>query len=666
MFLTLTALITILWSVTCTAAEKSNNWLVYWYICGSNLERDFHYATKDIAEMQHVKLPPNVKILINAGGLPPNNNGLKKWHHPTLKEGGDGIYLYSSNRLEKLVDKNANMGNPATLANFIKFGEENIRFGKDNSEADHKVFVFWNHGGLNGVCYDDNFKGDCLTYDEINSAFSSVYGTSPENPPFELIGFKACLTSSYELANSISPFSQYMVGAEPSIYDLPFKEWIDALAKDTSMTGAQIGKVFIDSAMKNYSSDMRLTHMFSVIDLSKMPELSAAYENYFDTAVKLADESEGFKGAFARAASSRNIDKYSDLYIDLGLLAKNTKSIMPKESDKLLKAVDNAVVYKKRGSYLKSKGISTYYPLISSGHNHIPEIEFQEFLSQNSSSQSQKNLYRKLRSLDISSLQGISVELNSDGHAVIELDEEQLENISMAMSFVVPVTENGNTDFGLEGEGAVVLTSVDDLKTDWNKGTVTETFRAVQPVFDGHAITMFATTQGRGHNFYDVPVLLDGSMITLQVRYDISDKKYSIIGINSNVENGMVRGQNLNLDNFEGKIITPLFLAVVPEDTPNASETEIQIQSVNRKTRKAEIHKAVREFSDPITGKKIYLAIKTGEPFVYTRDSKITDKKISNGMYAYFFQFISPNGKAVVSAPFGIEIQHGKVTRILD
>lgn len=73
---------------------QSNNILIYWYICGSNLETDLHYATKDIAEMQHVKLPPNIKVLICAGGT-------NQWHHPTLKSGGDGIYLYSSNRLEK-------------------------------------------------------------------------------------------------------------------------------------------------------------------------------------------------------------------------------------------------------------------------------------------------------------------------------------------------------------------------------------------------------------------------------------------------------------------------------------------------------------------------------------------------------------------------------------
>ena len=78
MFLTLTALMTILWSVTCTAAEKSNNWLVYWYICGSNLERDYHSATLKISDIEQVKLPPNVKVLIYASGLKSPESDIKE------------------------------------------------------------------------------------------------------------------------------------------------------------------------------------------------------------------------------------------------------------------------------------------------------------------------------------------------------------------------------------------------------------------------------------------------------------------------------------------------------------------------------------------------------------------------------------------------------------
>ena len=49
------------------------------------------------------------------------------------------------------------------------------------------------------------------------------------------------------------------------------------------------------------------------------------------------------------AAENRNVDKYSNVYTDLGLLAKNTKDIMPVASDRLLNAIGNAVVYNNVG-----------------------------------------------------------------------------------------------------------------------------------------------------------------------------------------------------------------------------------------------------------------------------------------------------------------------------
>lgn len=349
-----------------TRHTKDDTWLVYWYICGAdNLEGGGHLATKDIAEIQRVKLPPNVKVLIAAGST-------QSWHHPTIKAEGHGIYLYSRNRLEKQIDWNVNpntpdtsMGNPDTLASFLKYGE-------DNFPADHKIIIFWDHGGLSGICYDDNreFRDengnkDCLTYDELQSAFTAVYGSSPEEVPFELIGFKACLTGSYELANSLANFSHYMLGSEPSVRDWNSNDWIATLSNDPSINGAQLGKVICDNALKSYDDEFKRIHTFSLIDLTKMHELSEAYEAYFDEALKRSEEETGFSAAFARAAESRNADKYSNIYTDLGLLAKNTKSIMPATSNKLLKAIDKAVVYNKRGDYLKSKGISTYYPYIS-------------------------------------------------------------------------------------------------------------------------------------------------------------------------------------------------------------------------------------------------------------------------------------------------------------
>lgn len=646
-------------------AAQSNNWLIYWYVCGSNLESGGNLATKDIAEMQHVKLPPNVKILIYASGLPlvqtEENSPPEEqpYHHPAIKVGGDGIYLYSSSRLEKVADFNENMGDPATLVEFLQFGEENYK-------PDRRIMYFWNHGGLGGVCYDDRFNptdstanlynADGLSYDELTQAFASVYGNSLENKPFELMFFNACLTGSYELANSISNFSHYMLGAEPSIYDTPTREWINALAKNPSMTGAQIGKVICDSAMKNFSDDKELTHIFSVTDLDKMPQLRKAYEAYFDEAINRSDE-EGFLGAFARAAEARNVDKYSDFYIDLGLLAKNTKSIMPKTSADLITAIDNAVVYSKRGEYLKSKGISTYYPFISKeGSNPEQAISttnagFKLIGGQNSSYQSQKVLYNKLLNMkDMSALQGnVPIELNAENHFVATLTPEQMGKISSVYSVLVPVKENYTSELGFDLGGAL-LTSTDNFKVDWNKGTVTENFRAVEPMFDGHRIILHPLVSGRGNTLYKVPIVYNNVFRRdLIVSYDTSKNTYSIIGFGSMVENGVVRAFGGKPE--PGEIITPLYLVLSDDPSPEFVGVEGAEYAAS----------IIGEFTNPQTGQTVYWKWTQGTPFVYTKDATITNRAITKGNYVYLIAFGSPGGYSANSLPGAISINNGKI-----
>ena len=606
---------------------KDDTWLIYMYICGTDLEEKSYVSTKNIGEMQHIELPPNVKVLLYASGA-------KTWHHPKIKDGGDGFYLYSSNRLEKVADFDRNIGDPKTLASFLKYGAENF-------EADHKVLIFRDHGGVSGICYDSRYDNDYLSYDELNSAFASVYGNSSEEPPFELIGFGACVSASYELANSVADFSRYMIGSECSEFGWYFTPWIAALSKDTSMSGAELGKAICDSAMKSYDEVDRRTHTFSVIDLTKMPELREAYESYFDEALTRSNEETGFVGAFARAAESRTADRYSNWYTDLGLLANNTKSIMPETSNKLLKAIDKAVVYNKRGAYLKSRGISTYYPYISpeetsetpgnSGANYFNLIS-----KQNSNYAAQKELYGKLLSLDISELTSkgvIPIEINSNDHLIAKLTPEQMKNISSIKCILFPLDEDGQFKLG-----GAILFSADDLKINWKKGTITENFRGVQPMFDGQRIFMYPSASGRGHTFYTVPILYDGVERELIVRYNTSSKKYEITGFGSIIENGMMRIGGLPA---YGHIITPLYMEISDDATNEIiGLTQQNGKLVNLQSRIATV---------PGENKNLFLKYKLGEPFVFTRDSTITNKKLTGA--CTFTPSFSPRPTATKLTP---------------
>ena len=187
---------------------------------------------------------------------------------------------------------------------------------------------------------------------------------------------------------------------------------------------------------------------------------------------------------------------------------------------------------------------------------------------------------------------------------------------------------------------------------------------------------MELTYEGRGYKFYNVPVILKRTLLespagfaSLQVRYDISKKEYKILGIGNEVENGRAN-QNVYSELRNGDIITPLFLTVgTPEDSQNL-QSEVLFKysyiKTDPKTQKTEVVDAfipnrIKKFS--VGDKSVLFKANPRESFVYSQNSKIIEKKISNGDYMGVFQFIAPNGSVTNSLPFTISIRHGEIDR---
>ncbi len=181
--------------------NASDTWVIYWYLCGTDLETQYGAASADLQELQRVRLPSNVSVVIQTGGA-------NQWHTDGIPSRGTGRFVYDADGLHSLGSApDANMGSGNGLADFL-------RFGKDNFDADHKVFVFWDHGGgsVGGLCLDERYQS-MMSLDEMRGAFSSVYGANPDDPPFELIGFDACLMATVDTLGSIHGFSRYMVAS---------------------------------------------------------------------------------------------------------------------------------------------------------------------------------------------------------------------------------------------------------------------------------------------------------------------------------------------------------------------------------------------------------------------------------------------------------------------
>ena len=167
------------------AEGDDGTWAIYWYLCGSDLESQNGFATTDLEEMMQVTLPENVTVVIQAGGA-------SEWQNDTISADKMTRLTYTGNSLETVDELDLdNMGDKDTLADFLSFCNENY-------PADHKMVLFWDHGGgsTSGAALDENYDGDSLKLTELRKAFTATCDPSETEPPYDIIGFDTCLMAT--------------------------------------------------------------------------------------------------------------------------------------------------------------------------------------------------------------------------------------------------------------------------------------------------------------------------------------------------------------------------------------------------------------------------------------------------------------------------------------
>ena len=340
---------------------QGESWAIYWYLCGSDLESEYQAATSDLMEMEQVALPENVTVVIETGGS-------HEWSHPAVEAGQLGRYVYTGDTLE-MVDAlpNANMGAPETLEDFLGFCTENY-------PADRTMLVFWNHGGgsLSGVAFDETFDNDSLSLPEIYSAVASACTLSREDPPFDVVGFDACLMATVDTAYMLEDCARYLVASEETEPGCGwnYSQWLYALGCDPAMNGAELGRVICDSYTVGCEEiDQAGDITLSVVDLQKLQPLLEAYEALGREALAKAAADGRFFAQLGRGAGRAenyggNTDDqgYTDM-VDLGDFVRNNQDLFGDNAQTLLQALENCVLYQVNGPYRDgATGLSCYYP----------------------------------------------------------------------------------------------------------------------------------------------------------------------------------------------------------------------------------------------------------------------------------------------------------------
>lgn len=534
---------------------SNQSWVVYWYLCGSDLESEYGAATEDLNELMEVSLPDNVKVVIETGGA-------AQWQNDTVDPERIQRYVYSADGLE-LVDEQplANMGEADTLEDFLRFCSENY-------PADKTAVVFWNHGGgsVGGASFDENFEYDSLTLSELHQAFDAVYESDTAAPPLELVGFDTCLMATVDTAHTFTGTARYLVASEELEPGCGwyYSGWVQALADDPSMDGKTLGKAVCDSYMEGCALyDVEDEATLSVIDLSQLDPLLEAYEAMGAEALSYALENPLFFGQIGRQAldtenygGNTRSEGYSNM-LDLGHLAENCAEILPQTSEAVLDALEKCVVYQVSGDYRKNaRGLSCYFSyngdlddlhgFKEEGYSDSFKYFFGYGIEGTFADEGMEYVHNlgyegdtlpEVPEISDEDDQEYPLYIDEDGSAVLELDMDTV-NLLKGVYFQLSYVDEENDLMLLLGQD-------NDIVADWDSGIFRDNFRGVWGSIDGNLVYMEVSYEAEDYTAYAVPILLNGEEYNLRVIYDYNEEAYHILGARKGLDDAGMADKNL-------------------------------------------------------------------------------------------------------------------------
>ena len=587
--------------------NAGDTWLIQWYLCGTDLESKSGAASADFQELLNVKLPENVKVLIQTGGT-------NQWQNNVVNAGAVERYLYDSSglqRVESLPD--ADMGDVNTLADFIRYGAQ--------MPADHRVFVFWNHGGGSaaGVCFDERNNSDSLYLRELEQALATTYKSMWDK--FEFVGFDACLMSTLESANVLASYSNYMIASQESE---PATGWeygsiVQYLAKNPSCTGKELGKSLCDSYLDSVDLNTRGFTTLAVVDLSQIDQLMNDFY-HFSQEMYASGEDQGTLAAMSRAINKaenfgcNNMREGYTNMVDLGGLVDACADVTPSAED-VQDTLRKAVTYQVRGTYhAGATGLSTYYPLkvnssselsifqtvavnpsylstvdrLAHGATYNGGTQYQQYsddsfwqdnmwswiLGNTSSTQQSTQDYWSYVDNHSQSQSQASVEItytskpqvDDEGTYWFQLDQAGINNVESVSGMVYELSDDG-ADY-------IALGETYDVYVNWDNGEVADGFMGTWlSLPDGQSLNLTVEQYEDDYIIYTAPVSLNGKDCYLRMQQNRSTGKVKVEGAWNGLSANGSMDRNVTTIK-KGDVIVPLYKATSADGSNVASDYE--------------------------------------------------------------------------------------------
>lgn len=598
-------------------------------------------ASSDIAEMRAADLPENVSIVLQTGGA-------THWSNAMVNPNKTQRFLLNSDGFMEVA--NLPLQDSCAVETLADF----LAFSKEQYPADHQILVLWDHGGASfGFGHDSIFESGMSTAD-IQEALSRVYKPNEKKPPFEVIGFDACLMASVEVAHYLDGYGKYLVASEelePG-FGWDYTAWLNSFAQDTGVSGAQIGQYIADSYMDSYirlninvgDLEGNIACQFSVIDIAEAEQVYQSYAELCAAALKASIQNQNTMAALGRAASrsTRYADASYRVYntIDLGNYIDGLTEIFPEESAKVKSALQNAVLYSRANDYLEdSQGLSVYMPVqvegagglmkcleyidVVSDDNNISALYYYKLagcLNEELQAFAEEAGYGKAGVFDASALKAletIPVEITG-GNYQIAVDENTADQMQSYQMYLLKAADDGNMVY-YGGDNYAVLDGEGNLCTAFDGEWIT---------LDGQILAVEIMDETASGIKYRSKVMHNGKEAYLIFAYDRDSEAFSILGIRDIPETGI-------------------------SSSPDVASRVMSVLSVGDKIT------PVYEATDAYSG---YSSNEKGKTVKYGPNTAVRFSGLENGEYLSLFVVTDFRGDEYYSGMVQFTVSNGKVT----
>jgi Clostripain family len=189
---------------------------------------------------------------------------------------GAELLQVTSAGVVKLADYGEpDMGNPETLRQFLSWGIKAF-------PADHYAVVIWDHGGGWKYIIKDDTSGSRMSIAGLASAMNSAAVELGRGRKFDITVFDACLMSLVEVADQLTPVTDYVVASEQSVNStgFPYDLMLQRLVADPSVTSGDYARGIADDYYTfNIQSNSKSVLTVAAIDESKLGPLVSSIDD---------------------------------------------------------------------------------------------------------------------------------------------------------------------------------------------------------------------------------------------------------------------------------------------------------------------------------------------------------------------------------------------------